>query len=174
MNADDFPSGSIKSIRVERLDSYGPAMFFSSDGDDSDAVMMKLNTLVKNGTNGRHKIWMNTNDSLGRFSMSSNWVDDAWDTNEDGTVSTEEITAAKTAELAKYDNNRDGSLSLDEYQNLWMAKQRNRMVDQFQALDEDGDAAVTKDEFLAKAAAYKKIHMKIENMKKSMKEKKKK
>jgi hypothetical protein len=38
---------------------------------------------------------------------------------------------------------------LQEYQVLWLDAMRNRMVDRFQSLDDDGDAAVTSEEFLA-------------------------
>ncbi|MBL1431257.1 MAG: hypothetical protein COA60_007100 [Robiginitomaculum sp.] len=74
-----------------------------------------------------------------------------WDTNDDGEVSKDEIKAAKAKEMSKYDKNRNRSLSLSEYENLWMAKQRNEMVDQFQDLDENGDGKVTEKEFAAKA-----------------------
>ena len=42
----------------------------------------------------------------------------------------------------------DGSLSLEEYQALWLDAMRERMVDRFQAHDDDGDGIVTVEEFV--------------------------
>ena len=50
--------------------------------------------------------------------------------------------------LARFDGNGDGKLSLEEYHALWLDAIRARLVDRFQHLDEDGDAAVTREEFL--------------------------
>ncbi len=38
-------------------------------------------------------------------------------------------------------------MSLDEFQPFWVELARPRMVDRFQALDDDGDGRVTTDEF---------------------------
>jgi len=46
-----------------------------------------------------------------------------------------------------FDANNDGKLSLKEYETLWLDAMRKRMVDRFQFHDDDGDAAVTLDEF---------------------------
>ena len=49
--------------------------------------------------------------------------------------------------LAEFDANKDGSLDLSEYEALWLDAMRERMVDRFQAHDDDGDGLVTLDEF---------------------------
>ena len=49
--------------------------------------------------------------------------------------------------LAEFDADDDGSLNLEEYQALWLDAMRERMVDRFQAHDDDGDAIVTVEEF---------------------------
>ena len=50
--------------------------------------------------------------------------------------------------LAEFDADNDGSLTLEEYQALWLDAMRERMVDRFQAHDDDGDAIVTVEEFV--------------------------
>lgn len=71
---------------------------------------------------------------------------DKFDVDKDGAVSKAEISQVRKAELAKYDANKDGKLSLDEFQNLWLELARDRMVDHFQRLDNNGDAVVSEDE----------------------------
>jgi Ca2+-binding EF-hand superfamily protein len=71
---------------------------------------------------------------------------DKFDTNKDGTITKAEITGVRKSELAKYDANKDGKLSLNEFQSLWTDLMRDRMVDHFQRLDNDGDASVTESE----------------------------
>jgi EF hand len=70
-----------------------------------------------------------------------------FDTNQDGRVTQAEIDQARQSRLAEFDQNGDGSLSLEEYQALWMDAMRERMVDRFQAHDDDGDAVITVEEF---------------------------
>ena len=70
-----------------------------------------------------------------------------YDTNEDGTLTQEEIDTARAAQLGKFDGNADGSLTLEEYEALWLDAMRERMVDRFQAHDDDGDGLVTAEEF---------------------------
>ncbi len=70
-----------------------------------------------------------------------------FDTNGDGQITEAEIEAAQRARLAEFDSNGDGVLSLGEFEDLWRERNRGRLVDAFQRLDDDGDAAVTFDEF---------------------------
>ncbi len=72
---------------------------------------------------------------------------DAYDTNGDGKLTQAEIDQARAGRFADFDTNGDGKLSLEEYEALWMDAMRERMVDRFQSLDNDGDAAVTSEEF---------------------------
>jgi hypothetical protein len=62
-------------------------------------------------------------------------------------VTQAEIDAVRAGELATYDANGDGTLNLEEYQALWLAKMFERMVDAFQHFDANGDGNVTADEF---------------------------
>ena len=69
-----------------------------------------------------------------------------FDTNKDGTISKDEIAAVTADEIKKYDKDGDGTLSLAEYQQLWLDQTRERMVRSFQGFDRDGDGKVTQAE----------------------------
>jgi len=70
-----------------------------------------------------------------------------YDTNDDGQITQEEIDSFRASRLAEFDADGDGNLNLDEYQALWLDAYRERMVDQFQRHDDDGDGMVTTEEF---------------------------
>lgn len=69
------------------------------------------------------------------------------DTNKDKKLTQEEVDAARAALLTEADADKNGELSLDEYQTVWMKQMREMMVRQFQRLDRDGNAQVTAEEF---------------------------
>ena len=70
-----------------------------------------------------------------------------YDANDDGKLTQAEIDGGRNERLAKFDTDSDQRLTLEEYQALWMDAMRERMVDRFQHLDDDGDAVVTLEEF---------------------------
>jgi len=70
-----------------------------------------------------------------------------FDTDGDGNVTQVEIDAVRQGQITEFDSNGDGSLDLTEYQALWLDAMRERMVDRFQAHDDDGDGSVTVEEF---------------------------
>ncbi len=72
---------------------------------------------------------------------------EAYDSNGDGKLTQQEIDAARADQLRKFDADGDGGLNLDEYRALWLDAMRERMVDRFQAHDDDGDGKVTAEEF---------------------------
>lgn len=72
---------------------------------------------------------------------------EAYDQNQDGALTQAEIDAVRSDRLQTFDSNGDGNLSLAEYEALWLDAMRERMVDQFQRHDDDGDGLVTQDEF---------------------------
>ena len=81
-----------------------------------------------------------------------------FDTDRDGKLTQAEINQARADRLARFDSNGDGRLSLKEFEALWLDHMRERMVDSFQYLDNDGDGAVTGPEYLdpfASIVAYK-------------------
>ncbi len=71
----------------------------------------------------------------------------AFDANGDGAVTQAEIDQFRQGQITQFDANRDGTLSVDEYQALWLDQMRERMVDAFQAHDNDGNGQVTAKEF---------------------------
>ncbi len=81
-----------------------------------------------------------------------------FDTDRDGKLTQAEIDQARSDRLARFDTDGDGRLSLKEFEALWLDHMRERMVDSFQYLDNDGDGALTNQEYLdpfASIVAYK-------------------
>lgn len=72
---------------------------------------------------------------------------ETFDANGDGQLTQAEIDAFRANRLAAFDTDDDGELSLKEYQALWLDAHRERMVDDFQRHDDDGNARVTAAEF---------------------------
>jgi hypothetical protein len=72
---------------------------------------------------------------------------ETFDADGDGGVTQEEIISVRETKLSEFDANKDGSLDLTEYQALWLDAMHERMVDRFQAHDDDGDGSVTVEEF---------------------------
>jgi Ca2+-binding EF-hand superfamily protein len=70
-----------------------------------------------------------------------------FDANQDGRITQAEVDEVRRSRLTEFDQDGDGSLTLEEYQALWLDAMRERMVDQFQAHDDDGDGMVTAEEF---------------------------
>ncbi|MDA1059831.1 MAG: hypothetical protein O3C65_14225 [Proteobacteria bacterium] len=72
---------------------------------------------------------------------------ETFDTNNDGRLTQAEIDTFRADRLAKFDSDNNGTLSLKEYEALWLDAYRERMVDEFQRHDDDGDSVVTAEEF---------------------------
>lgn len=79
----------------------------------------------------------------GRGHHRMKYVMEHFDTNGDSKLTQEEIDSAIKAKLDSADSDKDGALTLDEFQTVWLEMMRKRMVRRFQHLDEDGDAKVT-------------------------------
>ena len=82
----------------------------------------------------------------------------AFDTDQDGTLSSEEMLAGIQSELQTYDTDANGSLSLEEFAVMHAAHTRAMTVRAFQMHDPDGDAQVTEAE-MAGMAAMMQSHM---------------
>ena len=74
-----------------------------------------------------------------------------FDTNKDGTLSPQEMTAGIQSELKTYDTDANGTLSLDEFAIMHAAHTRPMTVCAFQMHDADGDAQVTEAEMATMA-----------------------
>jgi len=70
-----------------------------------------------------------------------------FDADGDGKLTQSEIDQGLVEYMANFDSNQDKTLSLGEFEALWLDFMRERMVDRFQYLDADGDASVTLEEF---------------------------
>ena len=75
----------------------------------------------------------------------------AFDADNDGTVTPDELRAGLLEALSTYDADGNGMLSLDEFETMHTAHIREMTVDRFQVLDADGDGQVTAEEMAAPA-----------------------
>jgi hypothetical protein len=82
----------------------------------------------------------------GHFGMLGHEMIQNIDTNKDDALSQEEINAAVNARFAEFDADKNGSLSLPEFEALWAEITKPVAVRAFQFLDPNGDAAVAKAE----------------------------
>jgi len=89
---------------------------------------------------------------MGMMGGAQSYAMATFDTNSDGTLSPEEMTAGIQAELTTYDTDANGTLSLEEFAVMHAAHTRPMTVRAFQMHDADGDAQVTEAEMAAMAA----------------------
>lgn len=72
-----------------------------------------------------------------------------YDANKDGNVSREEVEQNRTSWHGEFDTDKNASLSLQEFQALWLKARHEEMVREFQQFDRDGNGQVTLDEYKA-------------------------
>jgi len=89
---------------------------------------------------------------MGMMGSAQSYAMATFDTNKDGTLSPEEMTAGIKTELKTYDTDANGTLSLEEFAVMHAAHTRPMTVRAFQMHDADGDAQVTEAEMSAMAA----------------------
>jgi hypothetical protein len=87
----------------------------------------------------------------GHMGMMMNMAE-RYDADKDGKVSQSEIDANRTAWHGEFDGDKNGNLSITEFQSLWLKARREEMVREFQRFDRDGDGQVTLDEYKAPLA----------------------
>ncbi|MDX1400448.1 MAG: hypothetical protein R3245_00865 [Kiloniellales bacterium] len=69
-----------------------------------------------------------------------------FDENDDGAITTLEVTTLVNKSIGEFDRNESRTLTLDEFEGLWLSHLRPHMVDRFQHLDENGDGEVSQAE----------------------------
>ncbi len=67
----------------------------------------------------------------------------AIDADKSGSITQAEIDTFRAAKLALTDTSKDGALNLDEFAAAYNNMLKNRMVDAFQNLDDDGNGSIT-------------------------------
>lgn len=70
-----------------------------------------------------------------------------YDANKDAKVNQEEIDTNRTDTYATYDADKNAAISLEEFKNLWLKANNDRMVREFQHFDVDANSQVTLDEY---------------------------
>jgi Ca2+-binding EF-hand superfamily protein len=75
-----------------------------------------------------------------------------YDADEDGKVTQQEIDQNRTQWHAEFDADKNASLSVDEFRNLWLKARNEMMVREFQHFDSDGNGQVTLGEYSAPMA----------------------
>ncbi|NJM28949.1 MAG: hypothetical protein HC855_01345 [Rhizobiales bacterium] len=70
-----------------------------------------------------------------------------YDGNKDGKLSQEEIDTNRTSWHGEFDGDKNATLSLQEFQGLWLKARNEEMVREFQRFDRDGNGQVTLDEY---------------------------
>jgi Ca2+-binding EF-hand superfamily protein len=70
-----------------------------------------------------------------------------YDADKDGKITQAEIDKNRADWLAEFDADKNGTLSLDEFRNLWQKARNEQMVREFQFFDRDGSGQVTLDEY---------------------------
>jgi hypothetical protein len=70
-----------------------------------------------------------------------------YDGNKDGKLSQKEIDTNRTAWHGEFDADKNATLSLQEFQGLWLKARNEEMVREFQRFDRDGNGQMTLDEY---------------------------
>ncbi len=70
-----------------------------------------------------------------------------YDANKDGKLTQDEIDQNRTQWHGEFDADKNATLSLDEFRNLWLKARNEQMVREFQRFDRDGNGQVTLDEY---------------------------
>ena len=97
------------------------------------------------GMGGMHRMW----GGHGRGGMMGQEMMQRYDTGKDGKLTQQEIDQNRAQAYAEFDADKNAGLSLDEFRNLWLKQNNERMVREFQFFDADGNGQLTLDEYKA-------------------------
>lgn len=81
--------------------------------------------------------------------MGSETMMERYDTNKDGKITQPEIDQNRQQWLVEFDADKNGTLSLEEFKQLWLKARNEMMVREFQFFDKDGNGQVTIEEYQA-------------------------
>lgn len=81
--------------------------------------------------------------------MMGQHMTERYDADKDGKVTQAEIDQNRQQWLAEFDADKNGTLSLEEFRQLWLKSRNQMMVREFQFFDKDGNAQVTIEEYQA-------------------------
>ena len=96
---------------------------------------------------GGHRMWVHgMGQGMGGGMMGMQMME-RYDANKDAKLSQQEIDQNRTSWHGEFDGDKNASLSIDEFQNLWLKARREQMVREFQEFDRDGNAQVTLEEY---------------------------
>lgn len=71
---------------------------------------------------------------------------EAFDSDQDGRTTADELRSGLSARVSEFDTDRNGGLSLEEFEAFHARMMRDTMVDRFQYFDADGDGTVSEAE----------------------------
>lgn len=71
---------------------------------------------------------------------------DTFDADRDGRATADEIRSGLSTQVSEFDSDKNGGLSLTEFEAFHASMMRDTMVDRFQYFDENGDGTVTEAE----------------------------
>ena len=94
---------------------------------------------------GKHRMW-GEGESRGHGLMGQQMMA-RYDADKDGKVTQQEIDQNRKAWHAEFDADKNASLSVDEFRNLWLKARNEMMVREFQHLDADGNSQLTLEEY---------------------------
>lgn len=80
------------------------------------------------------------------------------DVNKDGAVTQDEVDMVRKRALAKFDTDKNGTLSKAEYQNYWADLMEARVTRGFERLDDDDNGQISTDEFIKPLSGIIKRH----------------
>jgi hypothetical protein len=70
-----------------------------------------------------------------------------YDADKDGKISQDEINQNRQSWHGEFDGDKDGALTIAEFERLWLKARREQMVREYQDFDRDGDGKVTLEEY---------------------------